>query len=234
MMSTSVPLQLTDITVAFQDGPSTRTVLDSLQLQVNAGELVVVSGPSGSGKSTLLTVTGLLRSPDSGEVTVAGIETSALKERQRTTVRREHIAIIYQSANLLPALTAIEQLELVGHIRSEKMSETKKRAAELLGHLDLADRANQLPNQLSGGERQRVGIARALMARPSVLLADEPTASLDPERAAIVANLIADATKEHGLATVVVAHDDAHTRADRRLFLKSGVLQADPDWQPSS
>lgn len=211
--------------VAYPDGPDVRVVLDDLDLHVEAGEIVVISGESGAGKSTLLTVAGLLRRPDQGEVTIAGIDTSSLSERQRTAVRRDHVAFVYQSANLFPSLTAIEQLELVGHIRHERSAEVRERARQTLAAVDLADRADQLPSELSGGERQRVGIARALMTSPSVLIADEPTASLDPERAATVAALLADAAAARRIATIVVAHDSAAlTHADRHLRLEGGRL----------
>ncbi len=219
------PLAIEGVRVAYPDGPDERVVLDGLDLRVRRGELVVISGRSGAGKSTLLTVAGLLRRPDSGEVVVAGSTTSALSERRRTALRRDHIAFVYQSANLLPSLTALEQLEIVGHIRGERSSEVRSRARALLEDLDLADRSAQLPSQLSGGERQRVGIARALMASPDVLIADEPTASLDPERAAAVADLLASAAVDRGIATVVVAHDDAAlATADRHLRLEEGRL----------
>ena len=193
---------LEGIRVAFPDGPDERVVLDDLKLSVDPGELVVISGQSGAGKSTLLAVTGLLRRADAGEVTIAGTATSAMSSRQRTAVRRDHIAFVYQSANLLPSLTAVEQLELVGHIRGERSADVRRRARGLLDELGLADRASQLPSQLSGGERQRVGIARAFMAEPSVLIADEPTASLDPQRADSVAELLAGASGR-GIATIV-------------------------------
>lgn len=219
------PLVLSGVRVAYPDGPDVRVVLDDLDLQVDRGEVVVISGDSGAGKSTLLTVAGLLRRPDSGEVTIAGAEASSLSDRGRTAVRRDHIAFVYQSANLLPSLTAIEQLELVGHIRGERRSEVRERAAKLLAELDLGDRARQLPSELSGGERQRVGIARALMASPSVLIADEPTASLDPTRAQTVTGLLAEAAHLRGIATLVVAHDHAPLRvADRHLRLEGGRL----------
>src|SRR5699024_6647712 len=149
---------------------------------VATGEIVVISGDSGSGKSTLLTVAGLLRKPDHGEVRLVGTPTSDLSERQRTTLRRDHLAFVYQSANLLPSLTALEQLQLVGHIRGERPSAIRDRALGLLDDLGIGGRADQLPAELSGGERQRVGIARALMGSPQVLIADEPTTSLDPDR----------------------------------------------------
>jgi len=221
----STVLDVSRIRVAYPDGPDVRVVLDDLDLQVAAGEVVVISGESGAGKSTLLTIAGLLRRPDRGEVTVAGVETSGLSERRRTAVRRDHLAFVYQSANLLPSLTALEQLEIVGHIRGEKTSVVRERARETLGAVDLADRADQLPSELSGGERQRAGIARALMASPSVLIADEPTASLDPERAATVATLLAEAATSKGIATVIVAHDTAALgHADRHLRLAGGRL----------
>ncbi len=215
---------LEGIRVAFPDGPDERVVLDDLKLSVDPGELVVISGQSGAGKSTLLAVTGLLRRADAGEVTIAGTATSAMSSRQRTAVRRDHIAFVYQSANLLPSLTAVEQLELVGHIRGERSADVRRRAQGLLDELGLADRASQLPSQLSGGERQRVGIARAFMAEPSVLIADEPTASLDPQRADSVAELLAGASGR-GIATIVVAHDTAAlSRADRHLRMEDGRL----------
>ncbi|MCB0996961.1 MAG: ABC transporter ATP-binding protein [Acidimicrobiales bacterium] len=218
-------LSLRDVSVAFPDGRTTRTILDHLDLDLHPGQLTVISGRSGSGKSTLLTIAGLLRRPDAGEVTIAGAATARMRNRARTSMRRNHIAFVYQSANLFPSLTAIEQLELVGHIHGEQPDVRRNRARKLLATVDLTDRADQLPHQLSGGERQRVGIARAIMARPSVLIADEPTASLDPERAKAVAELFATATREHGLATLVVAHDVvALDHADRHLHLDDGRL----------
>ncbi|MCB0964852.1 MAG: ABC transporter ATP-binding protein [Acidimicrobiales bacterium] len=225
----TAPLVCTDLVVTYPDGPGRRTILDHLGLEVAAGEVVAISGESGAGKSTLLTVAGLLRRPDAGEVLVAGIASSDRSERQRTALRRDHIAFVYQSANLLGSLTAIEQLQLVGHIRGRRPSSTHDRALALLDELGLAERANQVPAQLSGGERQRVGIARALMADPQVLIADEPTASLDPSRAAEVADLLANVAHDRGIATLVVAHDPtAQRRADRHLHLGAGILEPVP------
>ena len=148
-----------------------------------------------------------------------------MRNRALTRMRRDHIAFVYQSANLFPSLTAVEQLELVGHVHGEHARISRERARELLATVDLTDRADQLPNQLSGGERQRVGIARALMAQPSILIADEPTASLDPERAETIAELFATATRQHRLATLIVAHDAvALGHADRHLHLEHGRL----------
>jgi putative ABC transport system ATP-binding protein len=224
-VTATVPLKCRGLVVTFPDGPDRRTILDHLDLDVAAGELVTVSGDSGSGKSTLLTVAGLLRRSDAGEVTIAGSETAALSERHRTGLRRDHLAFVYQSANLLPSLTALEQLQLVGHLRGHRPASTRAAAQALLDELGLGDRSHQLPSQLSGGERQRVGIARALIAEPDVLIADEPTASLDPARAASVAELLAVAAHDRGIATLVVAHDVTTRRhADRHLQLRDGTL----------
>jgi putative ABC transport system ATP-binding protein len=226
-VTAAVPLQCRGLVLAFPDGPGRRTILDGLDLDVAAGELVTISGDSGSGKSTLLTVAGLLRRSDAGEVTIAGTETSALSERRRTGLRRDHIAFVYQSANLLPSLTALEQLQLVGHLRGRRPASTRARAQALLDELGIGDRGHQLPAELSGGERQRVGIARALIGEPDVLIADEPTASLDPSRASSVAELIAAAAHDRGIATLVVAHDDVTRRhADRHLRLHDGTLHS--------
>lgn len=234
----TAPLVCTGLVVTFADGPDRRTILDHLNLEVEAGEVVVVTGDSGSGKSTLLTIAGLLRKPDSGEVRLAGTDTSTLSEGRRTTLRRDHLAFVYQSANLLPSLTAVEQLQLVGHIAGERPGAVREKALGLLEDLGIGDRAEQLPAELSGGERQRVGIARALMSAPAVLIADEPTASLDPARAASVAEVLADAARGRGIGALIVAHDRAPQRhADRLLRLENGMLHpvdaADEESSPS-
>lgn len=222
-------LRLTGIRVAFPDGDGERVVLDGLDLTVEPGEIVAVTGASGSGKSTLLAIAGLLRRAPTGEVTVAGEPTSTLGNRARTAMRRDHLGIVYQSANLLPALTAREQVELVAAVQRRGRSDREARAAALLDDVGLAGRHDQLPRHLSGGERQRVGIARALMGEPSVLLADEPTAALDPERATEIAALLAGEARRRRLATVIVSHDDAPLRhADRVLRLEGGVLHPVP------
>ncbi|MEO5723961.1 MAG: ATP-binding cassette domain-containing protein [Ilumatobacteraceae bacterium] len=220
-------LALRDIYVAVSDGDHSRIILDHLDMVAVPGEVLVLTGGSGSGKSTLLAIAGLLRRPGGGHVFIDGIAATELSERRRTALRKERIGLVYQSANLIPALTSMEQLELVGHINGAKRADSRRRAARLLADVGLTSRANALPAQMSGGERQRVGIARALMAEPTVLLGDEPTASLDPELAAEVTALIADQTHARGLATVLVTHDDAPLRrADRHFHLAGGKLHA--------
>ena len=218
-------LRLDDIGVTVPDGDDTLTILDGTSLEVGAGELVTITGRSGSGKSTLLAVAGLLRRPDRGEVTLAGRTTAGLGGRERKVVRRDTVAFVFQAAQLFPSLTAVQQLELVAHIRRGLDGDARTRARSLLDGMGLGHRANTLPGHLSGGERQRVGIARALMGEPTVLLADEPTASLDPERGREVMELLATETHRRGLATVVVIHDPAHLDlADRRYDLRDGAL----------
>ena len=216
-------LQLRDVTVTVPDGTTPRTLLDHVDFTVDAGEIVALTGPSGSGKSTLLAVAGLLRRSDSGAVVVAGTDAGPLRDRDRTRLRGDRIGIVYQAPNLLPSLTASEQVEVVAHIAGRLDTAARRRAAELLAHVGLADRRDARPAELSGGERQRVGIARALMNEPMVLLADEPTASLDPERGAAVMDLLVTEARRVGAATLVVTHDvDQAAGADRQVHLEHG------------
>ncbi|MEJ5253830.1 MAG: ABC transporter ATP-binding protein [Acidimicrobiales bacterium] len=219
------PLELKHVGVEVHDGDEILTILDGVDLALERGQLVVVTGRSGSGKSTLLSVAGLLRRPSRGEVLIAGEPTAALNPRQRTRVRRDHVAFVHQSPQLFPSLRAVEQLELVAHIHGRLDRAARSRARELLGELGLGDRLHHLPSQLSGGERQRVAIGRALMGQPSVVLADEPTAALDPERSRQIMEALAQETRARDVATLVVLHDPAQLDlADRRLELRDHRL----------
>lgn len=220
-------LRLTDITVTVADGTETRTILDGLDLGVEAGEVVAITGESGSGKSTLIAVAGLLRSPDSGSVVVDGTDMGAagIGERERTDVRRSKIGLVFQTSNLFPSLDALEQLELVAHINGTLDGAARKRAGELLERVGMSERAAQRPSKLSGGERQRVALARALMNEPAVVLADEPTASLDASRGREIMALLADSAHSSGTATVIVTHaPEQLARVDRQLHLDNGRL----------
>lgn len=222
-------LRMRGVTVGVPDGAGLRTLLDGIDLTVAPGEVVAIAGASGSGKSTLLSVAGLLRRCESGEVEIAGTPTSGLPERRLTALRAEYVGIVFQGANLLPALTACEQLEIVARVRGERGAEVRRRAEDLLAEVGLEGRADGLPGELSGGERQRVGIARALMSRPHLLIADEPTAALDAELSAEIAALLAATARERGLACLIASHDEAPAAcADRRLELRGGAL-----WEPS-
>jgi putative ABC transport system ATP-binding protein len=218
-------LSLRELQASVPVGAGRRVLLDGVDIDLRAGEITVVTGRSGCGKSTLLSIAGLLRRPSAGEVLLDGEPTSELSERRRTRLRGRRIGIVYQSANLVANLTALEQLELVERVLHPGRRHRDGHARRLLDELDLGGRANTLPGKLSGGERQRVGIARALMADPGVLLADEPTAALDPELAAHVSALLAEQTRSRGLATLIVTHDSAPlAHADDIMHLAGGVL----------
>ncbi len=200
-------LVLESIVVRVPDGTETLTILDGASLEVAAGEVVAVSGASGSGKSTLLAVAGLLRPADSGRVVIDGTDTTDLKRSARTRLRGTSVGLVFQSPNLFPSLTALEQIELVAHIEGHLDRDARTRAHALLDVVGLTDRAGSRPAQLSGGERQRVGIARALMNRPAVLLADEPTAALDDDRGRQVMAMLVAGAEADDVATVIVTHN---------------------------
>ncbi|MEW1699812.1 ABC transporter ATP-binding protein [Streptomyces sp. NPDC093249] len=218
-------LVLDTVTLTYPDGDGRLTALDSVSLDVPAGTLTAVVGPSGSGKSSLLAVAATLVTPDLGRVEIAGTDTATLDSAGRAALRRERIGIVFQQPNLLPSLTAAEQLQVMAHLSGRPPEEARSRALGLLDAVGLADLAGRRPHQLSGGQRQRVNIARALMNEPSVLLVDEPTSALDHERGEAVVELLAGLTRERGTATVLVTHDRTHlARADRVVTVQDGRL----------
>ncbi|MFJ3901727.1 ABC transporter ATP-binding protein [Streptomyces sp. NPDC090025] len=220
-------LLLEDVTLTYPDGEGRLTALDAVSLDVPAGTLTAVVGPSGSGKSSLLAVAATLVTPDSGRVVVAGLDTGTLDRAGKARLRREHIGLVFQQPNLLPSLTALEQLQVMAQLSGGASRAARDRAAALLDSVGLAAQAHRRPHQLSGGQRQRVNIARALMNEPSVLLVDEPTSALDHERGAAVMELIAGLTRDRGTATVLVTHDRTHLgRADRTVTVRDGRIGA--------
>ncbi|MEU8326211.1 ABC transporter ATP-binding protein [Nonomuraea sp. NPDC048881] len=218
-------LKLTDVVLTYPDGDRTLTALDHVSLAVAAGEFAAVVGPSGSGKSSLLAVAATLITPAAGSVIIAGQDVSRAGQAARTRVRRDHVGIVFQQANLLPSLTALDQLLVMAHLAGEPPRAAGPRARELLLAVDLGGKEHKRPHQLSGGERQRVNIARALMNSPEVLLVDEPTSALDHHRGERIVSLLADLTRRNDLATVMVTHDLATLdQVDTVLSMDDGRL----------
>ncbi|MBQ1489253.1 MAG: ABC transporter ATP-binding protein [Lachnospiraceae bacterium] len=197
-------LEIKNISKSFRDGSEENHVLSGLSLSVESGEIVAVLGPSGSGKSTFLSIAGLLLSADSGEVFIGGKEVSKLPKSKWTRYRKEHIGFIFQSHQLLPYLNSADQLTLF----QDKKNVSKVDAMELLKELDVDSCKKKYPAKMSGGEKQRVAIARAFVNDPEIILADEPTASLDAKRGRVVVQMIRDEVKKRGKVAVVVTHDE--------------------------
>lgn len=207
-------IRLNDITLTFPDGDSRVTAVDGVSLTAHPGTVTGITGPSGSGKSSLLAVAGTLLRPDSGEILIDGSDVTALSPAEATRLRRDRIGIVFQQPNLIPSLTAREQLSVMNELGAphsrRNRSRTASRADELLAAVGLAEHGHKRPHQLSGGQRQRVNIARALMNDPSVLLVDEPTSALDQERGAQIIDLILRLTDERNTSTLLVTHDLVH------------------------
>jgi len=218
-------IRLAGVRKRFRDGDGGLEILRGVDLAVEAGELVAIVGASGSGKSTLLYVAGALDRDFEGEAVVAGQALAGLSERARARLRNEAIGFVFQSFNLLPGLSALENVMLPGVLRDGASGALRGRAAEVLARVGLSDRAAAPPARLSGGERQRVAIARALHMRPRVLLADEPTGNLDAATGEGITRLFAELAAE-GLSVLVVTHEERVSRAARRvLHLEEGRLR---------
>jgi putative ABC transport system ATP-binding protein len=215
-----------DITRRYGEGDTAVDALRGVTLDVSQGELTAVMGPSGSGKSTLMHIMAALDRPTSGEVWIAGTKLGGLNDTEITKLRRKHIGFIFQFFNLLPMLTAEENIVLPLTIAGEKPEEAWRE--ELLKKVGLTDRRNHRPAELSGGQQQRVAIARALVSRPTVVFADEPTGNLDSATSAEILELMRDSVDSYGQTTVMVTHDPrAAAIADRILFLADGQLVKD-------
>jgi putative ABC transport system ATP-binding protein len=202
--------------------------VDGVTVDIAAASSVAITGVSGCGKSTLLGLIAGLEAPSSGSVTIDGDEVSGMSERVRAQLRRRRLGLVFQSDNLQPFLTALENVEL--QLALGGAADGRDRCMELLVELGLGDHADRLPDQLSGGQRQRVSVARALVHRPSVILADEPTGSLDADNAAAIVDLLRGAQRDAGTTLVVVTHDPGVAAAmDRILTLRDGRLVGDTD-----
>lgn len=211
-----------NITRDFKDGGRTIHVLKDTNVEINSGEFVAIVGPSGSGKSTFLTIAGGLQAPTSGEVYINGQELSALSEKEREKLRLNEVGFILQASNLVPFLKVNDQFNLFDRIMKDDRSDYRD---ELLEQLGIKELSNKYPEDLSGGEQQRVAIAKALYNDPTILLADEPTASLDTERALEVVDILAKEAKEQDKAIIMVTHDKRLLdKCDRVLEMKDGEL----------
>jgi putative ABC transport system ATP-binding protein len=225
-MQSSAAVRLSRVTKTYGTGHTAVTALREADLDILPGELVAVIGPSGSGKSTLLAVIGGLVSPDSGTVEVGGVNLSVLQQSKRAQYRATTVGFVFQSFNLVPFLTARENLLLMASLAGIPKRTARRRADDLLGELGLAGRERDLPGRLSGGEQQRVAIARALIHEPAVLLADEPTANLDTEHGTAVVGLLAREVRQRHVAGVLVTHDVRMTAAaDRTVEVVDGKLR---------
>lgn len=200
-------LQLNNIYKSYKDGEGENNILNNISLEVKPGEFVAIVGPSGSGKSTFLSISGALLSPTDGNVIVGGTEVGKKNKKKLVKIRREKIGFIFQSHHLLPFLTAKEQLTMVQKM-NKKNHKPDLNADDMLKDLGLAGCANKYPAKMSGGEKQRVAIARAFMNDPDIILADEPTASLDGARGRQVVELIKKEVKKHHKAAIMVTHDE--------------------------
>ena len=201
-------------------------VLRGISLQINQGEVVAIVGPSGAGKTTLLQIMGTLDKPDTGSVCVDNIDTTTLSQKALADFRNQHLGFVFQFHQLLPEFTAIENIMIPAYIAGTSRKAAKERATELLQFMGLTDRANHKPNELSGGEKQRIAVARALVNSPAVILADEPSGSLDTKNKEELHQLFFDLRDQFGQTFVIVTHDETLASiTDRTIHMRDGLLE---------
>jgi len=218
-------LQLDSVRKVYPTGDEEVVALDHATLTIATDEIIALVGPSGSGKTTLCSIAGGILSPTEGTVVVAGEDITNYSQKQLTDFRREHVGFVFQGVNLVPFLTARENLLVVDEIGRRTGAPARRRADQLLEELGLADRAGHMPAELSGGQRQRVAIGRALMNDPEIVLFDEPTSALDTKLGEQVMELIRNEMKSRGIAAIVVTHDERMTHyCDRIVHIVDGVL----------
>lgn len=214
-------IQLHDIRKSF----GSLQVLKGIDLTINQGEIVSIVGPSGAGKTTLLQIIGTLDRADSGRVLFDGVDVSVYNEKQLSAFRNRHIGFVFQFHQLLPEFSAVENVMMPALIAGASMADARRRAMEMLDFLGLIDRATHKPAELSGGEKQRVAVARALVNRPQVILADEPSGSLDTQNKAELHQLFFDLRREMGQTFIIVTHDESlAATTDRTIRLRDGLV----------
>ena len=219
-------LVLKNINKSFFQGKQEIAVIKNANLTIAKGESVALVGPSGAGKTTFLQIAGLLENPDSGQILIGNVDAAKAIDQIRTDLRKNHIGFIYQSHHLLPEFSALENVVMPLLIKNIKKKQAFSQAEEILVEIGLEDRLTHLPSQLSGGQQQRVAVARAIVGKPSVLLADEPTGNLDSENADNVFQLILKLSRQHQISSLIVTHNlELAKKMDRIVSIKDGVLQ---------
>ncbi|MFT5482042.1 MAG: putative ABC transport system ATP-binding protein [Halieaceae bacterium] len=217
-----------DVSRVYYSGEISVTALAGVRLEVKQGEFVSLAGPSGSGKSTLLNCIGGLDRPSSGTVTVDGVELGSLSESQLADMRLDKIGFVFQAYNLIPVLSARENVEFIMHLQGVAASDRRQRAMDVLDSLGVGGLSERRPGELSGGQQQRVAVARAIVSNPVLLLADEPSANLDSKTTAGLLDLLRQINEEHGMTIVTATHDPAvMAYARRRIQLQDGLIVSD-------
>ena len=218
-------VRLTGVTKSYRTGVTEVPALRGVSIEVNAGELVALTGPSGSGKSTLLNLCGLVDAPDQGERELGGVKINGSSEAELTRLRREQVGFVFQGFNLVPVMTVFDNVEYPLLLLGTPAAERRARVMAILERVGLAGFERRLPDALSGGQRQRVAIARALVKAPALVIADEPTGNLDSATAGQIVDLLRELAHEHRAAVVVATHDDRMTsRCDRVVRLTDGQM----------
>ncbi len=223
--SSAPAVRLAGVTKSYRSGDTSVPALRGVSIEVNAGELVALTGPSGSGKSTLLNLCGLVDTPDEGERALGHVKTNGSTETELTRLRRERVGFVFQGFNLVPVMTVFDNVEYPLLLLGTPAAERRARVTAILARVGLAGFENRLPDALSGGQRQRVAIARALVKSPALVIADEPTGNLDSATAAQIVDLLRELAHEHRAAVIVATHDERMTsRCDRVVRLIDGEM----------
>jgi putative ABC transport system ATP-binding protein len=220
------------VTKKFDTGAASVDAVRGIDISIEAGEMVAIVGPSGSGKSTLLTLLGAIDTPTTGQVFLDGVDVATLDDYERTLFRRRRIGFVFQAFNLIPTLTALENVALPLELDDVTESRAVERSRKMLELVSLSHRADHLPNMMSGGEQQRVAVARALVTKPALVLADEPTGNLDSVNSQAVMQLLRDLVDTHGQTVVIVTHDMlVAADADRIIHVRDGMIQYEESQQ---